>query len=66
MKTEVYPGRRTMHFVIGAKEELDGELLEWLEQACAFFRNGNKRKNRRGMIYTELGWREAARASDIE
>ena len=36
VKTEVYPGRWTTHFVIGAKEELDGELLEWLEQAYAF------------------------------
>lgn len=36
VKTEVYPGRWTTHFVIGAKEELDAELLEWLEQAYAF------------------------------
>ena len=36
VKTEVYPGRWTTHFVIGSKEELDGELLEWLEQAYAF------------------------------
>ena len=36
VKTEVYPGRWSTHFVIGSKEELDGELLEWLEQAYAF------------------------------
>ena len=36
VKTEVYPGRWTTHFVLGSKEELDGELLEWLEQAYAF------------------------------
>ena len=36
VKTEVYPGRWTTHFVIGSQEELDGELLEWLEQAYAF------------------------------
>ncbi len=36
VKTEVYPGRWTTHLVIGSKEELDGELLEWLEQAYAF------------------------------
>ena len=36
VKTEAYPGRWTTHFVIGSKEELDGELLEWLEQAYAF------------------------------
>ncbi len=36
VKTEACPGRWTTHFVIGSKEELDGELLEWLEQAYAF------------------------------
>ena len=36
MKTEAYPGRWTTHFVIGSEEELDGELLEWLEHAYAF------------------------------
>ena len=36
VKTEAYPGRWTTHFVLGSKEELDGELLEWLEQAYAF------------------------------
>ena len=36
VKTEVYPGRWTTHFLISSKEELDGELLEWLELAYAF------------------------------
>ena len=36
VKTEVYPGRWTTHIVLGAKEELDGELLGWLEEAYAF------------------------------
>ena len=36
VKTEVYPDRWTTHFVISSKEELDGELLEWLEKAYAF------------------------------
>ena len=36
VKTEVYLGRWTTHLMIGSKEELDDELLEWLEQAYAF------------------------------
>ena len=36
VKTEAYPGRWTTHFVLGSKEELDSELIEWLEQAYAF------------------------------
>ena len=35
-KAEVYPGRWTTHFVLGSEGELDGELIEWLEQAYAF------------------------------
>lgn len=35
-KTEAYPGRWTTHVVLGAPEELDGELLSWLEEAYAF------------------------------
>ena len=35
-KTEAYPGRWTTHFVLGAPEELDAELLSWLEEAYAF------------------------------
>ena len=36
VKTEVYPGRWTTHFVIGSPEELDEELLSWIEQAYVF------------------------------
>ena len=36
VKTEAYPGRWTTHIVLGAPEELDGELLSWLEEAYAF------------------------------
>ena len=36
VKTEAYPGRWTTHFVLGSEGELDGELIEWLEQAYAF------------------------------
>ena len=36
VKTEVYPGRWTTHIVLGTKEELDGELLNWMEEAYAF------------------------------
>lgn len=36
VKTEVYPGRWTTHIVLGSEAELDGELLDWLEQAYAF------------------------------
>lgn len=36
VKTEVYPGRWTTHFVLSSPEELDGELLSWLEEAYAF------------------------------
>ena len=36
VKTEVYPGRWTTHLVIGSLEELDEELLSWIEQAYVF------------------------------
>ncbi len=36
VKTEAWPGRWTTHIVLGSKEELDGELLGWLEEAYAF------------------------------
>ena len=35
-KTEACPGRWTTHFVIGSEEELDEELLAWLDQAYTF------------------------------
>ena len=36
VKTDVYPGRWTTHLVIGSPEELDEELLFWIEQAYVF------------------------------
>ncbi len=36
VKTEVYPGRWTTHIVLGSTEELDEELMGWLEQAYDF------------------------------
>ena len=36
VKTEVYPGRWTTHFVVGSPDELDEELFSWIEQAYAF------------------------------
>lgn len=36
VKTEVYPGRWTTHIVLGSAEELDEEVLSWLEQAYDF------------------------------
>ena len=35
-KTEVYPGRWTTHLVLGSQEELDEELMGWLDEAYAF------------------------------
>ena len=36
VRTEVYPGRWTTHFVLGEEKELDEELLGWLDEAYAF------------------------------
>lgn len=36
VRTEVYPGRWTIHIVLGREEELNGELFSWLEQAYDF------------------------------
>ena len=35
-KTEVYPGRWTTHLVLGAAEDVDEELLRWLDEAYDF------------------------------
>ena len=35
-KTEPYPGRWTTHIVVGTVEEIDGELLGWVQQAYDF------------------------------
>ena len=36
VKTEAYPGRWTTHLVLGSEEELDEELMDWLDAAYAF------------------------------
>lgn len=33
---EPYPGRWTHHVMIGAADEIDGELLDWIREAAAF------------------------------
>ena len=35
-QSQIRPGRWTVHLVIGSEDELDGELLGWLEQARTF------------------------------
>lgn len=42
-QTESYPGRWTVHLVIGAPDELDGELFGWVEQAYQFAETNGKR-----------------------
>ncbi|WP_251319307.1 DUF5655 domain-containing protein [Flintibacter muris] len=34
--SEPYPGRWTHHLVIGSVEEIDGELMNWVREACEF------------------------------
>ena len=34
--TEPYPNRWTHHVMIGTEDEIDGELLSWIEEAAAF------------------------------
>ena len=34
--TEPYPNRWTHHFVLSRKEEIDDELMDWVEQAAVF------------------------------
>ena len=36
VQTEPYPGRWTVHIVIGRAEEIDAELISWVRQAYAF------------------------------
>ena len=42
VKTEVSPGRWTTHLVLGAPEEVDGQLLGWLDEAYAFSERSRK------------------------
>ena len=36
VQTEPYPGRWTVHIVVGSAEELDAELRGWVREAYAF------------------------------
>ncbi len=45
-KTEAYPGRWTTHIVLCSPEELDEELLGWLDQAYEFSER-KQRENRK-------------------
>ena len=36
VSTEPYPGRWTNHVLLSRAEEIDGELLQWLQEAYAF------------------------------
>ncbi len=48
VQVEPYPGRWTVHIVIGSEAEIDEELLNWLRQAYEFAENkAGKRKNSR-------------------
>lgn len=44
-KTEPYPNRWTHHLIVGSAEELDGELLGWLEEAAAFAASKNRKSS---------------------
>ena len=45
VQTEPYPGRWTVHIVIGKKEDIDEELLSWVREAWIF--NESKGKGRK-------------------
>lgn len=34
--SEPYPHRWTHHMLVGSEAEIDGELLDWIEEACGF------------------------------
>lgn len=36
MAVEPYPGRWTHHILIDAPDQIDAQLLAWLQEACAF------------------------------
>ena len=45
---EPYPGRWTHHLLLAGPEELDAELLSWLEEALAFSQIRRPREKKRG------------------
>lgn len=34
--TEAYPGRWTHHVMVGTPDEIDGELMDWIQEAAKF------------------------------
>ena len=34
--TEPYPGRWTHHVMVGTPDEIDGELMDWIQEAADF------------------------------
>ena len=36
LSTEPYPNRWTHHVLVSREEEIDGELLGWVEEAASF------------------------------
>lgn len=41
---EPYPGRWTHHILLSSPEEIDGELMAWVEEAYAFAASKGRRK----------------------
>ena len=41
---EPYPGRWTHHIPITSPEEIDGELMDWTEEACRFAQDKGKKR----------------------
>lgn len=46
VQSEPYPGRWTVHIVIGDESEIDEELLQWLRQAYEFAESRNRKKKK--------------------
>ena len=42
--TEPYPGRWTLHVMVGSAEEIDEELLGWIQEAAEFANVKGRRK----------------------
>ena len=42
--TEAYPGRWTHHVMVGSAEEIDKELLSWIQEAAEFANVKGRRK----------------------
>ena len=42
--TEPYPGRWTHHVMVGSAEEIDEELLGWIQEAAEFANVKGRRK----------------------